>query len=77
MDERSDHKLIAGLIAAAARPSAAGTRDLATLTAHCWPGGSDRGDAIAAQWLRRWHPKRALVAPPRCVCPAGRCEACN
>jgi hypothetical protein len=38
---------------------------------------SDRFNATAADWLRRWRPKTTLVALPRCSCPAGRCEACN
>jgi hypothetical protein len=38
---------------------------------------SDRFNATAADWLRRWRPKTTLVALPHCSCPAGRCEACN
>lgn len=76
MAERPDHKLIAGLIASAATPSATGAL-AATLTARCWPGGSDASNAIAAQWLRRWQPKPAVLALPPCGCPSGRCEACN
>jgi hypothetical protein len=38
---------------------------------------SDRFNAIAAEWLRRWRPKTSLVALPQCTCPAGHCEACN
>ena len=72
MNERPDKHLIAGLIASA------GGRDLAgTLTARCWPGGSDGRNAIAAEWLRRWQPKPAIVALPECGCSAGRCQACN
>ena len=78
MDESSDPKLIAGLIATAATSSEAGPRGLvATLTAPCSPGRSDHFNAIAAEWLRRWQPKPALVALPPCTCPAGHCEACN
>jgi len=78
MDERPDHQLIAGLIATAATASETGRSDLvARLTSRCWPGGSDGRNAIAAEWLRRWQPKPAVVALPPCACPAGRCEACN
>jgi hypothetical protein len=77
MDDRSNHKLIAGLIAAAATRSDDGTRDLRTLAARCWPTGSDDRNAVAAGWLRHWHPKPAPLVLPPCVCPSGRCEACN
>ncbi len=78
MDERSDHQLIAGLIATAATSSEAGPRELvARLKARYSRGSSDRGNAIAAEWLRRWQPKPALLALPECACPAGRCTACN
>jgi hypothetical protein len=78
MDERSDHTLIAELIASAATASDAGPSDLVTkLTTRYWPGGSDGSNAIAAEWLRRWQPKCVLVAPLQCVCPAGHCQACN
>jgi hypothetical protein len=72
MHERPDKHLIAGLIASR------GAHDLAaTLSARCWPGGSDGRNAVAAEWLRRWQPKRAIVALPQCGCAAGRCQACN
>lgn len=78
MDERPNHKLIAGLVASAATSSEAGSSDLAArLTARYWTGGSDRRNAVAAEWLRRWRPKSSIVALPPCACPAGRCEACN
>lgn len=78
MDERPDHQLIAGLIASAATSSEAGPRDLvATLTARYWKAGSDGSNAMAAEWLRRWQPKRVVVAPRLCACPAGHCASCN
>jgi hypothetical protein len=78
MDRDPDRKLLAGLVATAATSSAAGPRNLvASLQAARSPGRSDRFNAIAVEWLRRWWPKTALVALPQCSCPAGRCEACN
>jgi hypothetical protein len=73
-----DRELIAELIATAATRIDAGPRDLAsTLDAACSSGRSDRFDAIAVEWLRRWHPATTLVPQPQCRCPAGRCAACN
>ena len=78
MDQGPDRQLIAGLIATAATPFAAGPRNLvATVDAACSPGRSDQFNAIAVEWLRRWRPRTTLVALPECSCPAGRCEACN
>jgi hypothetical protein len=56
-----DHHLIAALVASAATRADA----------------SDRFNAVAAEWLRRWRPKTSLVVLPPCSCPAGRCAVCN
>jgi hypothetical protein len=78
MDHGPDRKLLAGLVATAATSSAAGPRNLAaSLDAARSPGRSDRFNAIAVEWLRRWQPKKTIVVLPQCSCPAGRCEACN
>jgi hypothetical protein len=78
MDQQPDRELIAELIATAATRIDAGPRDLAaTLDAACSSGRSDRYDAIAVEWLRRWHPATTLAQQRLCSCPAGRCEACN
>jgi hypothetical protein len=61
MESTPEHRLIAALIASAARSARR----------------SDRFDAVAVEWLRRWRPEKTLVALPECSCPAGRCGACN
>jgi len=44
----------------------------------CWPGGpEDRSERVALEWLRQWHPDRAVAQLPKCSCSTGRCVLCN
>ena len=47
------------------------------LAGGCWPGGGDRHDRIASEWLRRWRPARAHAAVAGCACGSGPCGICN
>ena len=51
----------------------------AELSRACWPGGGDRHQPSAAEWLRRWRPERAAAGNrlPICACRTGRCAVCN
>ena len=43
----------------------------------CWPGGGDRLDRAALEWLRGWRPERLGARLPACSCAAGHCVVCN
>ena len=44
----------------------------------CWPpGGHDRSDPVASQWVRRWRPGTSHAVFPVCSCQIGRCSLCN
>jgi hypothetical protein len=51
--------------------------DARRLADRCWPGGADRTEPAALEWLRRWGPRAAQPLPLACECRAGRCELCN
>jgi hypothetical protein len=38
---------------------------------------ADRSFPVALQWVRRWHPLRAVTTLPACSCATGRCATCN
>jgi hypothetical protein len=73
-----DRILLERLLAALAARTPAETLALTTrLQRSCWPGGEDRTEPAAREWVRRW---RQGVLPPlrsTCSCPAGRCAVCN
>ena len=72
MDLDPDRQLIAGLVAIAATRSDAGPRHLvADLDAARSPSRSDRFNAIAVEWLRRWRPATTLVVLPDYMLPGG------
>ena len=79
MPEPIDHTLVAGLLTSLSARTHAETVVLtARLRERCWPGGDDRTDALAREWLRR----RRASAPTRrrpsaCTCDSGRCRVCN
>ena len=79
MPEPIDHTLVSGLLTSLAVRTPAETVVLtARLRERCWPGGDDRTDALAREWLRR----RGLgtyAAPEAvgCTCGSGRCRVCN
>ena len=43
----------------------------------CWPGGSDRREPGALEWVKRWGPARITATPAECSCLQGRCAVCN
>jgi hypothetical protein len=66
----------------AARSERDGERLAQSLLTRCWPAGGDRAEPIAAAWLRRWGPARAMSMPgrttlPACACAGGACVVCN
>ncbi|HEX8855346.1 MAG TPA: hypothetical protein VF752_07065 [Thermoleophilaceae bacterium] len=74
MDENS--RLIALIRSLSERSLAESDALATTLGRRCWPGGGDRADPHAAEWVRRWHP-RSMPVPVHCSCAAGRCLVCN
>jgi hypothetical protein len=42
-----------------------------------WPGGSDRIEPGALEWVRRWGLSPVGIDPPDCACDTGRCKLCN
>ena len=73
-----DRFLVESLLTALSARTPAETLVLiARLRASCWPGGEDRTEPAAREWVRRWGPG---VPPPlrlTCSCPGGRCAVCN
>ena len=60
MPEQPNHTFVAGLLTSLAARTHAETVVLtARLRERCWPGGDDRTDALAREWLRQ----RGLKAP--------------
>ena len=49
----------------------------ARLRERCWPGGDDRTDALAREWLRQRGLKAPTPTPDGCTCGSGRCRVCN
>ena len=78
MPEQPHHTLVTGLLTSLAARTHAETVILtARLRERCWPGGDDRTDALAREWLRRRGPKAPAPAPDGCTCDSGRCSVCN
>lgn len=79
MDESPRGPDVAALIESVAGRGEAETRRLMfMLRRHCWPGGSsDRSDAVALEWVRRWGPKKLTEIAHACSCADGRCTVCN
>ena len=78
MSNPSDHMLVSGLLTALSLRTHAETVVLtARLRERCWPGGDDRTDALAREWLRRRGVGIAAPAPALCTCGSGRCRVCN
>ena len=63
--------------ALAARSESDTDRLTAGLHARAWPGGGDRHDPIAREWLRRWAPRSMGPVAAGCACATGRCGICN
>ena len=52
-------------------------RLVTTLRRRCGPGGSDRTEPGAIEWVKRWGPSRITAQPFECSCVQGRCAVCN
>jgi hypothetical protein len=51
---------------------------LSAVRARCWPSGtSDRTNAAALEWVRRWRPAQGMVPVVACGCATGLCAVCN
>lgn len=69
---------VTGHIRAVASRSPAETDALVTgLHARAWPGGGDRHEPVASEWLRRWSPRAMGPVAAGCACASGRCGTCN
>ncbi len=78
MPEHPHHTFVASLLTSLAARTHAETVILtARLRVRCWPGGDDRSDALAREWLRLRGPKTAPPPPDGCTCGSGRCHVCN
>ena len=78
MSEQPHHTLVTGLLISLASRTHAETVVLtARLRERCWPGGDDRTDTLAREWLRQRGPKGVAPAPDGCTCGDGRCSVCN
>lgn len=76
MDERL--QIVAHVEAIATRTSFDTDRLARVIFRRSWPSGSaDRSEPTAAEWVRRWGPRRAGPLLPGCECAAGRCTLCN
>lgn len=73
-----DRTLVESLLTALAARTPAETLALgARLRESCWPGGEDRTEPAAREWVRRWGPGGLPPLRLTCACPVGRCTACN
>ena len=73
-----DRSLVESLLTALAARTPAETLALgARLRESCWPGGEDRTEPAAREWVRRWGPGGLPPLRLTCSCPGGRCAACN
>lgn len=78
MPDPFDHTLVAGLLTSLAVRTHAETVVLtARLRETCWPGGDDRTDALAREWLRRPGQRTPAPCVSRCTCDDGRCRVGN
>jgi len=78
MPDPFDHTLVAGLLTSLAARTHAETVVLtARLRETCWPGGDDRTDALAREWLRHRGPRTPAPDVSGCTCLHGRCRVCN
>ena len=71
-----DPHFFAALMDAARRTRHDDSSLLSTLADRCWPGGLDRTEPVALEWVRSWGPRRAMLALD-CACDSGRCGTCN
>jgi hypothetical protein len=73
-----DRSLVESLLTALSARTQAETLILtARLRESCWPGGEDRTEPAACEWVRRWGPGGLPPLRLSCSCPGGRCAVCN
>ena len=75
--DRRDPRYLAKLMSSAATRDAGDGGPLAELVSRCWPGGGDRSDPVALDWVRRWGPHRANGPVAVCACAERACVVCN
>jgi hypothetical protein len=76
-DDPRRARVIAHIELVAHRRPADADRMVAVLLGESWPGGGDRTEPGAREWLRRWRPARNAAATPACACARGACTVCN
>jgi len=69
--------VIAHIESVARRQAVEAERMVTTMLRRCWPGGEDRTEPGAREWVRRWRPARGGSTVPACTCPSGACLVCN
>ena len=73
-----DRNLVTSLLTALSARTHAETLILtARLREGCWPGGEDRTEPAAREWVRLWGPRGLAPLPLACSCRGGRCAVCN
>jgi hypothetical protein len=78
MDRPAQEPSVPELVASIEGRGARETEQLATMLERwCWPGGSDRTERGALEWVKRWGPSRITAQPFECSCVRGRCSVCN
>jgi len=78
MPEQPHYTFVASLLTSLASRTHAETVVLtARLRENCWPGGDDRTDALAREWLRRRGVADRTPETVGCTCHTGRCRVCN
>jgi hypothetical protein len=69
--------VIAHIESVARRQAVEADRLVARMLRRWWPGGDDRTEPGAREWVRRWRPSRGGPAVPACTCAGGDCLVCN
>jgi hypothetical protein len=59
------------------RTPAETNRLMSSILGSCWPGGADRTEPGALDWVRRWRPDRIGAELLACSCARGHCALCN
>jgi hypothetical protein len=78
MDQPAREPSVPSIVASIEGRSAFETERLVSMLERwCWPGGSDRSEPGALEWVRRWGPSRITAQPAECSCIQGRCTVCN
>lgn len=78
MDEPAREPSVPSIVASIDERSALDTERLITmLCGRSWPGGSDRTERAALEWVKRWGPSRITAQLAECSCLQGRCSVCN